>query len=106
MASAGSLSTTPFPSPFIPLPGAVRPPGATKRQWEADPNPGPLYTPSDPIFTPLIPTTTSAPFLLTETEMEGQALGSGLGPDPGTPWLSAGGVSAHQAGLRPSVPHR
>lgn len=38
VASTWSLSTTAtFPPPFIPLPGAVRPPGATKLQWKADP---------------------------------------------------------------------
>lgn len=38
VASTWSLSTTAtFPPPFMPLPGAVRPPGATKLQWKADP---------------------------------------------------------------------
>lgn len=50
------------------------------------PNSGPPYTPSGPIrISPQTSLPLLVPFLLADTEVEGEELGSGLGPDPCTP---------------------
>lgn len=88
-----SLCTTACPPPVIPLPGAVRPPGAKRKQIQGCQPRASLH--------PQPPLPRLAPFLLTEAEEEES--GSRLGPDPCMPSADyRRAVSGQQAGPCPS----